>query len=134
MNFKNIPFFLLLFIYIILPSFLFFSILHYSSFPLFYTILPYRLTFITLPFPLSSTLPSFSLFYNILLSLHPTLPFLLSNLHCPSFSSPSSTNCPSHFYLTLPFLLSLRHYLSFSLSYTTLPFLILYYPSFSSPS
>ena len=86
--------------------------------PLFYTTLPYRLTYISLPSPQSIIhYPSFPLFYTILLALHPTLPFLLSILHYTSFSSQSYPILPS-LYPTLLFLFSIHR---------------LQYPSFSSP-
>ena len=115
------PFFLLLFIYTILSSFLFFSILHYPSFPLFYTTLPYRLTYITFTSPIHPTQPyRLSILHYPSCSPSYTLPFLLSTLHYPSFSLPYTT-IPS-LYPALPFhLLSILHYPSFSLSDTTLP-------------
>ena len=109
--------------------------------PLFYTTLPYRLTYTlasllldpsytTLP-SLYSTLsfllsilhyPSFPLSYTAILFLHPELPFfLLSIVQYPSFSL-SYTILPS-LHPTLHLLLSILHYSSFSLStgYSTLP-------------
>ena len=130
-----------------------------SLIPLFYTTLPYRLTYISLPSPRASLhYPSFSLFYTILLALYPTLLFLLSILHYTSFSSPSYTTLP-FLYPTLPFLLTILHYPSFLdplitfllhptlhfllpilyckpllLSFLHYPSSILIYPSFSSRS
>ena len=131
------PVFLLLLIYTILPSIIFFSsILHNPSLSL-------NLQYPPFSSPSFTTLP-FALIYTILLALHPTLPFLFCTLHYPSFSSPTYTKLPSHLHPTLHFLLSTLHYPSFSSpSYTTLPslcttlpFLLstLNYDSFSSQS
>ena len=115
--------------YTILPSLSSLSYrVHYPFFLIFYTIIPFCLTYITLSSP-----------------LHPTLPFLLSILHSMYTILPALYFTLPTFSLNLhypPFLLSIQHYPSFSLSYTTLSYFldpllplllisILHYPSFS---
>ena len=112
-------------------SFLFFSILHNISltFPLFYTPLSYRLTYITLPSPLYPTLPLLLTILHYPSFLDPLLSFLLlSTLYylpslCPTLQTNPASTLP-FLYPNPPFLLiSMVHYFFFL--DPLLPFLLL---------